>query len=83
MLIHEDMNAQSPHKKWSTHKSALLFLSSSLPPLVGGGGGLECESVGADLLSDYFDGKQSRESVDLLLICHPLHSGGVRSGVSC
>ena len=30
-----------------------------------------CETVGkADLLSDYFDYKQSRESVDLSLICH-------------
>ena len=41
-----------------------FVVSSSLPPLVGGGGGLVCESVGkADLLSDHFDGKQSRESV--------------------
>ena len=31
-----------------------------------------CNSVGkADLLSDHFDGKQYRESVDLLLTCHP------------
>ena len=30
-----------------------------------------CESVGkADLLPDNFDGKQSRESVDLPLTCH-------------
>ena len=30
-----------------------------------------CESVGkADLLSDHFGGKQSRESVDLPLTCH-------------
>ena len=29
------------------------------------------ESVGkADLLSDHFDGKQSKESVDLSLTCH-------------
>ena len=49
----------------------LVGLSSSLPPLVGGGGGLVCESVGkAELLSDHFDGKQSRESVGLPLICH-------------
>ena len=40
--------------------------------LVGGGGGLVCESVGkADLLSDHFDGKLSKESVDLPLTCHP------------
>ena len=31
-----------------------------------------CESVGkADLLSDHFDSKQSRESVDLLVTYHP------------
>ena len=32
-------------------------------------------SVGkADLLSDYFDSKQSRETVDLPLTCHLFHS---------
>ena len=31
-----------------------------------------CESVGkADLLSDHFNSKQSREAVDLPLTCHP------------
>ena len=36
------------------------------------GGGLVCESVGkADLLSDHFDSKQSREAVDLPFTCHP------------
>ena len=31
-----------------------------------------CDSVGkANLLSDIFDGKQAKESVDLLLTCHP------------
>ena len=65
------MNAQSPHKWWSTLKSTVFGLSSSLPPLVAGGGGLVCESVdGSDLLSDHFHGKQSRESVDLPLTCH-------------
>ena len=49
----------------------MFGLSSSLLPHVGGGGGLVCESVSkADLLSDHFDGKQSRESVDLPLTCH-------------
>ena len=53
-------------------KSAVFGLSSSLPLLVGRGGGLLCESVGkADLLSDYFDAKQSREFVYLPLSCHP------------
>ena len=42
-----------------------------MPPLVREGGGLVCESVGkADLLSDHFDSKQSREAVDISLTCH-------------
>ena len=50
----------------------MLGFSSSLAPLVSGGSGLVCESVGkADLLSDHIDGKQYRESVDLSLTCHP------------
>ena len=62
------MNAPCPHKWWSTLKSAVFSLSSSLLLLVGGSGGLVCESVGkADLLSDHFDSKKSRESVDLPL----------------
>ena len=66
------MNVQSPHKWWSTLKSAAFGSSSSLPPLVGEGGRLVCESVGkADLLSEHFDSKQSREAVDMSLTCHP------------
>ena len=42
------------------------------PPLVREGGGVVCESVDkADLLSDHFDSRQSREAVDLPLTCHP------------
>ena len=68
------MNAQCPHKWWSTLKSAVFSLSSdlSLPPLIGAGGGLVCESVGkADMLSANFDRKQSRDPVDLSSACHP------------
>ena len=66
------MNVQSSHKWWSTRKSAVFGSSSSLVPLVSEGGGLVCESVSkADLLSDHFDSKQSREAVDLPLTCHP------------
>ena len=66
------MNVQSPHKWWSTLKSAVFGSSSSLPPLVSEVGGLVCESVGkTDLLSDHFDSKQSREAVDLPPTCHP------------
>ena len=45
------MNAQTPHKWWSTLKSAVFGWSSSLPPIVGGGGGLVCESVGKAYLA--------------------------------
>ena len=45
---------------------------SSLPHLIGAGGGLVCESVRkADMLSARFDGKQSRDPVDLPSTCHP------------
>ena len=55
-------------------KSAVFGSSSdsSLPPLIGAGGGLVCESVGkADMLSAHFDGKQSRDPVDLPSTSHP------------
>ena len=46
--------------------------SSSFTKLVSEGGGLVCLSVDkADLLSDHFDCKRSREAVDLPLTCHP------------
>ena len=65
------MNVQSPNRWWFTPKSAVFGSSSSLPPVVSGGGGLVYESVGkADLLSENFDSKRSRESVDLPLNCH-------------
>ena len=68
------MNAQCPHKWWSSLKSAVFGSGSdsSLNPLIGAGGGLVCESVGkADVLSAHFDGKQSRDPVDLPSTCHP------------
>ena len=62
----------APHKWCSTLKSAVFGSSSSLAPLVSEGGRLVRECVGkVDLLSDQFDGKQSREAVDLPLTCHP------------
>ena len=71
------MNAQCPHKWWSTLKSAMFGSGSdsSLPPLIGAGGGLVCKSVGkADMLSAHFAGKQSRDPVDLPSTCHPSSS---------
>ena len=66
-------NAQCPRKWWSSLKSAVFGSSSdsSLPSLNGVGGGLVYESVGkAEILSAYFDGKQSRDTVDLPSTCH-------------
>ena len=40
------MNVQLPHKWWPTLKSVVFSSSLSLPPLVGGGGGLGCVLVG-------------------------------------
>ena len=68
------MNTQCPHKWWSTLKLAVCASGSdlSLPPLIGVGGSLVCEKVGkADMLLAYFDGKQSRDPVDLPSTCHP------------
>ena len=66
------MNVHSVHKWWSTLKSAVIASCLPLPSLISEGGGLVCESVGkADLLSDHFDSKQSREAVDLHPSCHP------------
>ena len=53
-------------------QTAWIRYTTWLPHLVGPGSWLVCESVGkADLLSDHFDSKQSMESVDLLVTCHP------------
>ena len=75
------INAQRPHKWWSTLKSAVFGSSSdsSLPPLIGGGGRggvLVCASVGkAKLLSSHFDSKQSREADGKSLDCLCLGGG--------
>ena len=58
------MSIQCPHKMCSTLKSAVFGLSSSLLPVTDVGGYLS--SFGkTDLVSDHFDHKQSRDSVDL------------------
>ena len=68
-------NNKNNNKWWSTLKSAVFGSFSSLPLLISKGGGLVCESVGkADLLSEHFDSKQSKEAVDLPLTCHPSRS---------
>ena len=62
------MNVQSPHKWWSTLKSAVFGSSLLLPLLISEGGEPVCEGGGP--LLDHFDSKQSREAVDLPLTCH-------------
>ena len=72
MLLNAEKDALTFNTLGKEFQVKVFGLSSSLPPLDGGGGGLMCESVGkVDLLLDHFDGKQSRESVDLHLTYHP------------
>ena len=50
------IDAQCPHKWWSTLKSAVFGSGSDspLPPLIGAGGSLVCESVGkADAVGQF------------------------------
>ena len=55
------MNAQCPIKRWSTLKSAVFGSTSNLH-LTGVHGGLVYELLSkADLWSDHFDSKQSRD----------------------
>ena len=61
------MNAQSPHKLSSTLKSAVFGLSSSLPPLVDGGGGW-CASGLVRLICSYIILTASSK-VNLLICC--------------
>ena len=62
----------TPHNRVLYNKSAVCGSSSSLPLPVGGSCRLVCESVvKANLVSDNFDSKQSKESVAVPLTCHP------------
>ena len=64
------MNAECPYK-WF-YPEVCSGPDSFLPPLIGAGGGLFCESAGkADMPSAHFDGKQYRDPVDLPSTCHP------------
>ena len=85
------MTAHSPLKMWSTLKSAVFGLSSPLPPLVGGDGGLACASRLTKLTCSRIIFMAS--SPGSLLICRslairlrdlpPLPEGRARSDVSC
>ena len=80
------MNVQSPHKWWSTLKSAVFGSSSSLPPLISEGGGLTyvsrlirltCCQIILTVSSPVY-----RSLVIHLLVLPPLRLGRVRWGVS-
>ena len=64
--------SHSAHKWWSVLKESVFGADSSIPPLVGPGGGLIVDARDkSEMLSRHFDGKQSRTTVDLPATCHP------------
>ena len=79
------MNVQSPHKWWSTLKSAVFGSSSLLPLLVSEGGGLVCELVVTLICCQIILTASSPEKLLIyrslvihLLVLPPLHLGRVR-----
>ena len=84
------MNVKSPHKWWSTLKSAVFGSSSSLPPLVGPGGGLVCEWLLRLICCQIILTASSPGSLLIcwslairLLVQSPLPSGQMRLNGSC
>ena len=65
------MNAQSPHKWWSTLKSAVFGLSLSLPPLVGEMLDWCASRLVRLICSQIILIASSPGSLDLKLTCHP------------
>ena len=61
-----------PHKWWSTLKSALFGMDSSVPPLLRPDGCVtHCPKEMATLLADVFDSKQSNEKLTMPHSCFP------------
>lgn len=57
---------------WCTLRESVFGTESSIPPLMKPGGALVADPASkADLLSSFFDSKQSREDVGLPQTCHP------------
>ena len=65
------MNAQSIHKKWYTHKSAVFEFSLSLPPFVSVGMDWSASRMVRLTAVGSFDRMQSVESVDSPFTRHP------------
>jgi len=65
--------ASQPHKWWSTLKTSLFGLESSIPPLMKPDGSVTYSPFEkATLLADCFISKQSLEDIELPPSCHPL-----------
>ena len=65
-------SASSAHAWWVTLKESVFGVDSSIPPLRAVGDALVLDpALKAELLTEHFDGKQSRDSVALPLSCHP------------
>ena len=62
----------SPHRWWQVLKEPVFGASSDIPPLQAPGGCLISDPAGkAELLSSWFDSKQSREIITIPQSCHP------------
>lgn len=65
-------NAANSRAWWCTLKESVFGTESSIPPLMKPGGGLVADPASkAELLSSFFDSKQSREEIGLPQTCHP------------
>ena len=65
-------STDQPHKFWSTLKSALFGVDSSMPPLLKADGSVaHCPKEKANLVAGIFERKQSNEHVDLPPTCFP------------
>ena len=64
-------SASSTRNWWSTLKESVLGIGSSIPSLQSDGGALVSDPAGkAAQLSNFFDGKQSRNVVGCPVSCH-------------
>ena len=65
-------SATNPHKWWKTLQASLFGSAPTIPPLLSDRGALLGEPIAkANLLSDHFDRKQSRDIVELPATCFP------------
>ena len=69
---------------WRTLKSHVFGAESDIPPLCSPGGALVSDPAGkAELLSTWFDSKQSRDIVELPQTCHPVSVGSCHLSGIC